>query len=321
MQESSTLDCEQSEPAGWRCASQHLMVKTHHRDTIREVRPGGHLRREGIFLVTDADDGKLQLTVDFEAQRYNRGVLEAKQISLAREVPYTLFVNDTEILSIATLPSNLKELFVGFLVSERVLFSPNEIRECAVDHASRLVRLELDVPDQRRQKLEKKGMLTSGCAGGVVFSVEAAIVQTDSRPKPITVTCSEILARMAELDTYPGIYRVTRGVHAASVADVHGTLMVLEDLGRHNAVDKIVGYCFLNQMETRDKLLLTTGRITSEVLTKAAASRFPVIVSRSSASALAVNIARQSGIDVFTYVRGGRFNHFPHGAADLQESA
>jgi FdhD protein len=123
---------------------------------------------------------------------------------------------------------------------------------------------------------------------------------------------------MAELDTYQGIYRITRGVHAASVASIHSTFTILEDLGRHNAVDKIVGYCFLNQVETRDKLLLTTGRITSEVLVKAARSRFPAVISRSSASALAVNMARQSGIDVFTYVRGGRFNYFSHGAVELR---
>ena len=262
-------------------------------------------------------DEKPQLTLEFPVQQYYKGVLESTQISLAREVPYTLFVNDREILSIATLPSHLTELFVGFLVSEGVLISPSEIQECAVDHSSRLVRLELDVPAARTETLETKGMLTSGCAGGLVFSVQSASRPIDPARKPLDVTCSAVRKRMVELDTYMGIYRVTRGVHAASVADIHGTLTILEDLGRHNAVDKIVGHCFLNRIETRDKILLTTGRITSEVLTKAARSRFPAIVSRSSASALAVNMARQSGIDVFTYVRGGRFNYFSHGAIHL----
>lgn len=262
-------------------------------------------------------DKDLLLTAEFSIQRYHGGVLEPTRISLAREVPYTLFVNDREILSIATLPSHLEELFVGFLVSEGVLISPREIQECAVDHGSHLVRVEVDVPDHRMETLGKKGMLTSGCAGGVVFSVQTAGQPIDPSREPLDLSCSAVRNRMAELDTYPGIYRVTKGVHAASVADVHETLVILEDLGRHNAVDKIVGYCFLHGVETRDKLLLSTGRITSEVITKAARSRFPVIVSRSSASALAVNIAKQSGIDVFTYVRGGRFNYFPHGATHL----
>jgi FdhD protein len=269
------------------------------------------------MAVTRPDDTDPHLTVDIPAQRYNKGSLEPKQISLAREVPYTLFVNDREILSIATLPSHLKELFTGFLVSEGVLVNPHEIRECAVDHSSRLVRVDVDVPDRRMQTLGNKGMLTSGCAGGVAFSVQNAILPKEPEREPLALSCSVVRARMTELDTYPGIYSVTRGVHAASVADRHGTLVIREDLGRHNAVDKIVGHCFLNRMESRDKLLLTTGRITSEVLVKAARSRFPAIVSRSSASALAVNMAKQSGIDVFTYVRGGRFNYFSHGAVDL----
>jgi FdhD protein len=122
---------------------------------------------------------------------------------------------------------------------------------------------------------------------------------------------------MLEVDTYRGIYSITRGVHAASVAETSRTLVILEDLGRHNAVDKIVGHCFLNGMDTSDKILLTTGRITSEVLTKAARGGFPLIVSRSSASALAVKMAKQSGIDVVTYVRAKRFDYFPHGACEL----
>jgi FdhD protein len=124
---------------------------------------------------------------------------------------------------------------------------------------------------------------------------------------------------MKELDRYPGLYGVTRGVHASSLADAEQTLMVLEDLGRHNSVDKIAGYCFLNHIETSDKLLLTTGRITSEVLIKAARSNFPVIISRSSASSVAIATAKQQQIDVATYVRAGRFNYFSHGASELVE--
>lgn len=265
------------------------------------------------------DDFSRQLYVEVPGRRYDHGTIENRLIAVAREVPYTLFVNDREILSIATLPTHLKELFVGFLVSEGVLISPKEIVEAAVDHGSKLVRMELDVPRERLERVERKGMLTSGCAGGLVFSVEAAARPREDRGTMLTVPGSVVLKRMQELDTYRGTYAITRGVHAASITDLSETLVILEDLGRHNAVDKIAGHCFLNGVETRDKLLLTTGRITSEVLTKAARSHFPVVISRSSASALAVGMAAQSGIDVITYVRGGRFNYFPHGSIELIE--
>ncbi|MDQ7781920.1 MAG: formate dehydrogenase accessory sulfurtransferase FdhD [Desulfomonilaceae bacterium] len=270
-------------------------------------------------MTDNVNDSGVRLTAAFPVVRYNRGSLENKDIELAREVPYTLFVNDREILSIATLPTGLMELFAGFLVSEGVLTDPGEILEFQVDHGSRLVRVELEVARERLEKLERKGMLTSGCAGGLVFSTQAENAPRKSRPDPLKVACSTILDRMRELDTYRGIYSITRGVHAASVADASATLLILEDLGRHNAVDKIVGHCFLSRIDTSDKLLLTTGRITSEVLTKAARSGFSLIVSRSSASALAVVMAEQSGIDVVTYVRAQRFNYFSHGACRLTE--
>jgi FdhD protein len=275
--------------------------------------------KKGKLLAVSIQDPIPKLTVEIEAQRFSKDKLETAVISLARESPYTLFVNDREILSIATLPTHLKELFVGFLVSEGVLVQPEEILECAVDHSARIVRVELDVPEERLEGLQKKGMLTSGCAGGVIFSVEAATTRNQIIRKPLKVYSSTIIQRMKELDRYPGLYSVTRGVHAASLADADRTLVVLEDLGRHNAVDKIVGHCFLHRLKTSDKLLLSTGRITSEVLIKAARSNFPIIVSRSSASSVAIATAKQQQIDVVTYVRAGRFNYFSHGGAELVE--
>ena len=260
-----------------------------------------------------------RLTVTVPALRFGKDGLKDKDVALAREVPYTLFVNDREILSIATLPTRLKELFSGFLVSEGVLENPEEILECQVDHGNKLVRMELDVPGVRLEKLEGKGMLTSGCAGGLAFSTEVGASPDMIRSGFLRVSCSTILERMKELDTFRGIYSVTRGVHAASAANEKETLFILEDLGRHNAVDKVVGHCFLNRVDTSDKLLLTTGRITSEVLTKTARGGFLIIISRSSASALAVAMARQSRIDVVTYVRAKRFNYFSHGACEITE--
>jgi FdhD protein len=277
-----------------------------------------HSTREG-FVAKGDNDSSPELTVGVSGKRYNKGLLEPKLIHLAKEAPYTLFLNDREILSISTLPTHLRELFVGFLVSEGVLLKPKEIKECEVDHSSKLVRIELDVPQKRLANVERKGMLTSGCAGGMVFSVQAATKPLSERRKSMRVPSSSVLERMHELDTYPGTYAITRGVHAASVATLSETLIILEDLGRHNAVDKIVGHCFLNQIKTQDKLLLTTGRITSEVLIKAARSYFPIVISRSSASAMAVAMAKQSKIDVITYVRAGRFNYFPHGGTELTE--
>jgi FdhD protein len=258
------------------------------------------------------------LVQEFPILRFKDGVLEKTTLFTAKEVPYTLFVNDYEILSIATLPTHLEELFVGFLVSEGVLTSPRQIKVLHVDHPGKIVRMEIDVPPVQLDKIRKKGMLTSGCAGGLTFAVQSDPVEQRSQMS-VVISVLDILNRMRDLDTFKGIYVITRGVHAASLASKDETLLILEDLGRHNAVDKIAGYCFMNEIETRNKMLLTTGRITSEVLVKTARSGFPVVISRSSASALAINSAKRSSIDVITYVKGRKFNYFNHGGIDLVE--
>lgn len=269
-----------------------------------------------MMLSQDPQGG---LFAEISAHSYKNGVLESRSIAVARETAYTLFVNDREILSIATMPSHLEELFVGFLVSEDVLRSSHEIDDCFVDHDNKLVVVTLNVPDERLDKLERKGMLTSGCAGGMVFSAGMTASDRPARRNRLKVPCSSILARMGELDTYKGIYRTTKGVHGASVATLQETVTIREDLGRHNAVDKIVGHCFLKRIATEDKLLLTTGRITSEVLTKASRAGFPIVISRSSASSMALHLASQCSIDVVSYVRPRTFNYFSYGGVELVE--
>lgn len=258
-----------------------------------------------------------KLVVEMDGYRFNQGSLVACPIPLARELPYTLFVNDREILSISTLPTHLEELFVGFLIAEGVLIERSELIEVHIDNPSRIVRMEINAPAERLEIVHKKGMLTSGCAGGMVFSVQTGVRKTFRKSSSWKVKISTVLARMKELDTFPGIYQVTKGVHAASVANDESTINIREDLGRHNAVDKIAGWCFLNEIDTTDKLILTTGRITSEVLVKASRSSFPIIISRSSASSMAVSMAQQSSIDVITYVRAHRFNYFSNGGVAL----
>ena len=146
-------------------------------------------------MVKSGDESHPELTVAVSGKRYNKGILEPKAIHLAKEAPYTLFLNDREILSISTLPTHLRELFVGFLVSEGVLLKPKEIKECNVDHDSKLVRIELDVPRKRLANVERKGMLTSGCAGGMIFSVQAAARPLRERPEPVRIASSTILKR------------------------------------------------------------------------------------------------------------------------------
>lgn len=156
-----------------------------------------------------------KLIIEINGYHFSKGCLHPRSIPLARELPYTLFVNDREILSISTLPTHLEELFVGFLVAEGVLINKSELKEVHVDNPSRIVRMEIDAPSERLGVVLKKGMLTSGCAGGMVFSVQSSIHRSLKQIDITRVKISSVLERMKELDTFTGTYRVTKGVHAA----------------------------------------------------------------------------------------------------------
>jgi FdhD protein len=117
---------------------------------------------------------------------------------------------------------------------------------------------------------------------------------------------------MKQLQSHMELYRAAGGVHASALADAGKLLVVSEDIGRHNTLDKIQGECLLRGLSTRDRLLLSTGRVSSEMILKAARMQVPIVVSRTSPTERAVRLARDLGITVIGYVRGGRFTVYSH---------
>jgi FdhD protein len=156
-------------------------------------------------------------------------------------------------------------------------------------------------------RLWEKRTVTSGCGKGSLFyySLDALL----SRPVVAAVRLSsrQILDRMEDLHHQSEVYRQTHGVHNSALASPDEILLFRNDIGRHNAVDMIVGYGFLNGIALDDKMILTTGRLTSEIIIKCAKIGIPVLVSRNTASTLAIQLAQSLNITLIGYVRGGRF--------------
>jgi FdhD protein len=155
-------------------------------------------------------------------------------------------------------------------------------------------------------KLWGKRTVTSGCGKGATFyhlldSLNAKIVVSD-----ITITASQVQDLMGDLNRSSELYRETGGVHSCALADAEKILVFRDDIGRHNAVDKIYGTCFLEDIPLEDKLLLTTGRISSEMTVKTARMGVSVLISRSAPTSLALDLAERLGLTVVGYVRGGR---------------
>lgn len=222
-------------------------------------------------------------------------------VPVVEERPLSLYVNGQELVSLLCTPSNLEALVIGFLAFEGIIRRLEDIQSLTVEANDGCadVRLHSEIVPPRRR------VYTSGCGGGITFSLEgqeAAALQDGTTVPPSSLS-PLIEALYAEAQGY----RESRGIHAAALAEGNKLLIVAEDVGRHNAIDKVCGAAMLQRISTEGKLLLTTGRISSEMLRKGAHMRTPVMVSRTSATTLAVDLARRLNITLIGYLRRSTF--------------
>jgi FdhD protein len=235
--------------------------------------------------------------------RYEGELAVSVSRPVAHEALITLYVDGREWVTFLCTPLDLSQLVVGFLHSERAISCPDDIallRVCEEAegevHAQLLKPVE---PPTRR-------VLTSGCGGGITFADLAA------RREPITsgrsISPSRIVELMAHLYRRGAIHKEAGGVHTSALSDGDRLQMVIEDVGRHNTLDKILGRCLLTGQETSNHILLTTGRVSSEMLNKAAHMGVPIVISRTSPTDLAVSLAREWQMTLVGYVRGRSFN-------------
>jgi FdhD protein len=187
---------------------------------------------------------------------------------------------------------------LGFLYLEGIIGGLDEVALLRVCDEEEMieVRLTHDV------ELPTRRVLTSGCGGGTTFADLTA--QTSKVDSTLQVTPSQILGLMHQLYDEAELYRATGGVHTSALSDGQQLLVVASDVGRHNTLDKIQGQCLLEGIDTRDHILLTTGRLSVEMLNKAAKMQVPVLVSRTSPTDLAVEMAKAWGITLIGYARG-----------------
>ena len=231
---------------------------------------------------------------------------------VAKESPLTIILNNREVVTLLCSPANLRYLAVGFLFSEGLLKSKDEIRKILVDDRRGVVRVETEGDEELAPDALFKRFITSGCGRGASFysAIDAQDqVKVESRLKISTL---EILALVHEFQHRSQVYRSTGGVHSAALCDIRDILVFNEDIGRHNAVDKIFGACILDNIATDDHILITSGRISSEILLKIARRNVPVIVSKSAPTNLGVKLANDLGVTLVGFVRGKRMNVYTH---------
>lgn len=227
---------------------------------------------------------------------------------VASELPIRLVLNNEPLVTLLCTPSELEELAVGFLLSEGLLREKSSIKKLTVDEREAAVLIELrDLPTDF-STLFKKRTISSGCGKGVTFT--SYRMESDSRisVKDRLMGLDDIRALLRTFRNISSLYLETGGVHSAALSDGKEILFFSEDIGRHNAVDKLIGKAFLRDVSIENKTLLTSGRVTSEIVTKAGRNRFPILISRAAPSCMAISYAEDMGITLVGFARGDRMN-------------
>ncbi|MCA1941622.1 MAG: formate dehydrogenase accessory sulfurtransferase FdhD [Caenispirillum bisanense] len=254
------------------------------------------------FLVRpDPDDARLFRVVDGVDQDGRR--IEAPIIN---ERPLTLYLNGRRIVTAVTIGDYPEYLAVGYLMNQAMLRPEDTIVAVEHDPEARAVRVRIDA-DRDLDAMMSKRTHTSGCALGTVYGdilERFADVPLDTEARFHT---RWLYALSKKINTAPSLYLTTGAIHGCVLCEEDRPLVFMEDVGRHNAVDKIAGYMRLHGISPRGKSFYTTGRLTSEMVMKCVQMEIPVLVSRSGFTAWGVELAREAGLTLIGRAKGKRF--------------
>ena len=228
------------------------------------------------------------------------------ETSVVVERPLTLFLNGQEIVTVMTIADYPDYLAVGFLLNQNMLQADDEITAIDYDEDLEVVVVRTKRQTDYEDKLKKK-VRTSGCAQGTVFGDLMEKFETIALAKEAKLKTSWLYALTKKINTMPSLYLEAGAIHGCVLCEEDRPLVYMEDVGRHNAIDKIAGYMFLKGLDAQGKIFYTTGRLTSEMVIKAVQMRVPILISRSGFTAWGVQLARQADLTLIGRARGKRF--------------
>lgn len=254
-----------------------------------------------FLLAPDPHNSKLSVEVEGIDQDGNPG-----SISVVSERPLTLYLNGQEILTMMTIGDYPDLLAVGYLLNQNMLLADDEITAIEHDEDIDTIVVRTKRKTDYEEKLKKKTQ-TSGCAQGTVFGDIMEQFEEITLNQNALVKTSWLYELQKAINTVPSLYLKAGAIHGCVLCHENTPLIYVEDVGRHNAVDKIAGYMFLNKISPENKSFYTTGRLTSEMVIKTAKMGIPILLSRSGFTAWGVDLARQVGMTLIGRMRGKRF--------------
>jgi FdhD protein len=227
------------------------------------------------------------------------------ETSVTVERPLTIFLNAQEIVTAMTIADYPEYLAVGFLLNQNMLLPDDTVTGVDYDEELSVVVVRTRRKTNYEKKLKKK-VQTSGCAQGTVFGDLMEALENVSLPKA-TLRTSWLYALTNTINTTPSLYLEAGAIHGCVLAKEDQPLVYMEDVGRHNAVDKIAGWMFKEKVKAADKIFYTTGRLTSEMVIKTVRMGIPILISRSGFTAWGVELARKANLTLIGRARGKRF--------------
>ncbi len=241
---------------------------------------------------------------DITCSRFSSARWTRESIPVPREMILTIYVDTKEVITLPCTPAKLTEFVFGALFLRGIISDKNDVASINMDE-------EKSVADVRLNK-------SAGIYPEIsTFALRRASADSFTREmqkinSTLTVSPAQVLSMMKQLNDQAQIYRFCGGVHTSALGDGRNLMVVAEDISRHSTVDKIVGECLLTELATKDKILITTGRISSETLLKAVKMETPIVVSRGSPTDYAISLAQEMGITLIGYARSNRLSVYAH---------
>lgn len=250
-------------------------------------------------------------SMEMDVRRYAQGEFRSALEQIATEIPLTLMAGEIEIATLQCSPSDLEDLAYGFLFSSGLIGSVAEVLACDLDRHRWRINLELQTtPDPG---LLAKRIYTSGCGRGVTYAHLDEVTARLPLETTLQIAPNEVGALARWLQQCSELYRETHGVHTAALSLAGATPEIcIDDIGRHNAVDKVIGAGLRAGLPFGRTLLVSSGRVSSEILQKAKRAGVPLILARGGPTHQTVLRARDMGITVIGFARGGGFAIYSH---------
>ena len=257
-------------------------------------------KNKEFYISPDLDNDNLTETIECLNE-------SAEKITLpvVKEIPLTIYLNKQEIVTAMTLGDMPDLLAVGYLLNQNMLKRDDIISEIDYDKELQIVVVRTNRKTNYEKKMEKK-IRTSGCAVGTVYGDIMEDFSSINLDKKAKIKTSWIYTISKKVNTRPSLYLKAGALHGCVLCKNDSPLIYVEDVGRHNAVDKIAGWMFLNKEKASDKIFYTTGRLTSEMVIKTVQMGIPILISRSGFTESGVKLAKEAGLTLIGRAKGKR---------------